>query len=135
MGAILTEPFAVLALESHLLLIWSKDCDMDADEREICTYLKSWRGQFVAGKEIARRASGKSRFRVEPHWAVPVLARLVEKGLVEADSTGHFRLRSDEKKEKKQWVSPEIKKLLEKSKQGLSETIEIADESGENEGH
>ena len=104
---------------------------MDADEREICTYLKSWRGQFVAGKEIARRASGKSRFRLDPHWAVPILTRLVDKGLVEADSTGHFRLRSDEKKEKKQWVSPEIKKLLEKSKQGLSETIEIADESEE----
>ena len=36
---------------------------METEEREICIYLKSWNGQFVSGREIARRAAGKRRFR------------------------------------------------------------------------
>jgi DNA-binding PadR family transcriptional regulator len=89
---------------------------MDADERDICNYLKTWPGQFVSGREISRRAGGKRRYREEPAWSTPVLSRLVEKGLVESDSTGHYRLRREEKKErKKKWVSPHIRKILEKS--------------------
>src|SRR6267378_4337472 len=89
---------------------------MDADERAISLYLKSWPGQFVSGKEIARRAAGKSRFRNDPNWAVPLLSRMVETGILESDATGHFRLRPrDKKKEKKRFVSPQIKKILEQS--------------------
>jgi hypothetical protein len=65
---------------------------MDTDERFICDYLKTFRGQFVCQREIARRASGKRRFNDEPNWAVPVLARLVDKRIVEADAAGHYRL-------------------------------------------
>ena len=50
---------------------------MNADERDICNYLKAWPGQFVYGRDIARRASGKWRYREDPEWAAPVLASLV----------------------------------------------------------
>src|SRR5262245_32394529 len=89
---------------------------MDADEREICIYLKSWAGVFVSAREIARRAGGRRRFGADPNWAVPVLARLVEKGVIEEDAGGHYRLIPRKKDEKEQkWVSPQIKKILEQS--------------------
>ena len=99
---------------------------MDSDERDICNYLKSWPGQFVYGRDIARRASGKWRFREEPEWATLVLARLVEKGILESDATGHYRLRI--KKEKRQkWISPAVQEILEKSNKDFSQVIEIDD--------
>jgi hypothetical protein len=96
---------------------------MEADEREVILFLKSWSGQYVALKEICRRASGKTRFREDPHWAVPVLAQLVDKGVVESDSTGHYRLKLVKKKPKR-WVSPQVQKILEQS----GRTFEIKDE-------
>ncbi len=101
---------------------------MDADEKEISNFLRSFRGQFISGREIARRAGGKWKFRQDPHWAVPILTRLVEKGVLERDSTGHFRLRPKEKNEKKKWVSPEVQKILAKSGIDFKEIIEIEDE-------
>jgi hypothetical protein len=89
---------------------------MDADEREICLYLKGFPGQFVSFAEISRRAGGKRRYRQEPEWATMVLSRLVEKGLVESDSTGHYRLKFRPKREKTiRWVSPQIRAILDKS--------------------
>jgi hypothetical protein len=103
---------------------------MDADERDICNYLKSWPGQFVYGRDIARRAAGKWRFREDPGWATPVLTRLVEQGLVESDSTGQYRLRIKKEKPKK-WVSPEIKEILDKSSKDFSQVFEIDDPEDE----
>lgn len=65
---------------------------MEADERQIEAYLESMAGQFVSGREIARRAGGKSRFEEDPNWAAPALRELVEKGIIEMDPTGHYRL-------------------------------------------
>jgi hypothetical protein len=99
---------------------------MDADEREICLYLKGWPGQFVSVAEITRRAAGKRRGRQEPNWALPVLSRLVEKGILESDSTGHYRFMARPKKEKKRrWVSPHIQKILEKSGKSFEGVYEI----------
>jgi hypothetical protein len=87
---------------------------MDADEREICLYLKGLPGQFVSYGEIARRAAGKRRYRQDPNWASTVLTRMVEKGTLESDSTGHYRLKVVQKrKTAKRWVSPHIRKILE----------------------
>ena len=102
---------------------------MDADEREICLYLRGWPGQFVSVAEITRRAGGKRRGRQEPDWALPVLGRLVEQGLLESDSTGHYRLiRRSKKEEKRRWVSPHIQKILEKSGKSFEGVFEIKDE-------
>lgn len=107
---------------------------MQADERDICNYLKSWPGQFVFGRDIARRAGGKWRYREDPEWAISVLTRLVEQGLVESDSTGHFRLKMKQKKDKsKKWISPQITKILEKSSKDFSQVIEIEDPDEEEE--
>ena len=86
---------------------------MDAEEKEICDFLKSWIDQFVSQREICRRAGGKWRYRENPNWALRVLSRMAEKGILESDASGHFRLAPEKKDKKKRWLSPELKKLLE----------------------
>lgn len=89
---------------------------MEADAKLIQLYLKSLPGQFISGKEIARRAAGKSRFRDEPEWAAPVLKDMLEKGKIEKDAAGHYRLVSTKEKTKdKKWISPQLKRILERS--------------------
>jgi DNA-binding PadR family transcriptional regulator len=100
---------------------------MDEDEKEIYTYLKTWSGQFVSGREIARRAGGKWRYRDNPNWATPILLRLVEKGLLESDSTGYYRLKPRQKKKSKKWISPQLKAILEKSGRNFGDLL-AADE-------
>jgi hypothetical protein len=103
---------------------------MDADERAICDYLKSWPKQFVAGREIARRASGKRRFQQEPQWAYPVLGRLIEEGLVETDGLGHYRLcrRDEQKTNKGRWLSPQMRRILERSEKDFSEVLQTPEQ-------
>ena len=102
---------------------------MDADERDICLYLRGFPGQFVSFAEVSRRAGGKRRYRHEPEWASPVLARLVEKGMIESDSTGHYRLKTRPKREKQtRWVSPEIRKILEKSGKDFNEVFDLKED-------
>lgn len=90
---------------------------MDADEKDICTFLKSFPGEYVAIREICRRAGGKWRYRENDNWAAPVLLRLVEQGVIEDDSAGHFRLIIKAKKKQKntKWVAPHIKDILLRS--------------------
>lgn len=100
---------------------------MDADERQICLYLKSCPGQFISLREICRRADGKRRFRQEHDWAGPVLNRLVEKGIIESDSTGHYRLKPTQKKKPTRWIAPQIRKVLEQSGKPFNDVLEIED--------
>jgi hypothetical protein len=100
---------------------------MDEDEEEICTYLKTWSGQFVSGREIARKAGGKWRFRDNPIWATPILLRLVEKGILESDSTGYYRLKPKLRKKPKKWVSPQLKAILEKSGKNFGDLLDADD--------
>jgi hypothetical protein len=86
---------------------------MQPEEREICTYLKSFPGQFVSAREIARRAGGKWRFRDDPHWSTPVLAQLLEKKVIETDSCYNYRLIIKQERKQKHWISPQMKKILE----------------------
>ncbi|HPC61314.1 MAG TPA: hypothetical protein PKX23_11690 [Verrucomicrobiota bacterium] len=104
---------------------------MDADERDIFCYLKAWPKLFVSASEIARRAGGKRRYRENPEWALPVLSRMVEKAMLETDSTGHYRInaRYDEEK-KKRWVSPQIQQILARSGKTFEGVYEIEDTEG-----
>jgi hypothetical protein len=92
---------------------------MDADQNAICEFLKTWQDQFVSRREICRRAGGKWRFREDEHWAVPVLHRMVEEGIVESDDTGHYRLVNngcaDPNKKRKLWLSPAIRSVFKES--------------------
>jgi hypothetical protein len=91
---------------------------MDADQSAICQFLKTWPDQFVARREICRRAGGKWRFQEDEYWAVPVLQRMVEERIVESDDTGHFRLKKHAPSSDKRrlWLSPVIRKILKESK-------------------
>jgi hypothetical protein len=108
---------------------------IEQDERDICAYLKSMPGQFVSAREIARRASGKSRYREEPQWAEPTLVRLLDKKVIETDSTHHYRLITKQEKKGKKWVSPQMKKILTQSGKDFTHVIEDEDlPSGFHEG-
>ncbi len=99
---------------------------LDADEKDICLYLKGFPDQFISAREIARRAGGKWRYREEPNWAMPVLGRLVEQRLIESDSTGHYRLiRAKKKEKKKRWLSPQVKEILERSGKQFEEPVQL----------
>ena len=92
---------------------------------DICNYLKSWPKQFVSSREICRRASGKKRSAEDPYWANQPLMRLVEKGILETDAAGHYRMVQKTKSDKpKRWVSPQIKKILEESGKKFEEISE-----------
>jgi len=103
---------------------------MDSDERQICDYLKSWPHHFVSAREIARRAGGKRRFREEPQWSNTVLPRLLEQGLIETDGLGHYRLKLTRKESKKakRWVSPHLRRILERSGKDFAEVFDIPDD-------
>jgi hypothetical protein len=101
---------------------------MDSDEKAVCLYLKSYHGQFVSGREVARRAGGKWRFRTEPNWAVPILLRLVERNILESDASGYYRFRPQEKKKPKKWVAPHIRAILEKSGKDFGEVLDLGED-------
>jgi hypothetical protein len=104
---------------------------MDSDERQILDYLKSWPRQFVSAREVARRAGGKRRFRDEPQWAYPVLTRLLEQKQVETDGLGHYRLvlAALTTKRRKRWISPHLRRILERSGRDFGDALDIPEES------
>lgn len=100
---------------------------MDSDEHEIFQFLKSWGNEFIAPREICRRAGGKRRFHEDPEWAKPVLIRMAERGILESNSTGHYRIKPiKKKKEHTRWVSPDIAQILKES------GVEVEGASSEN---
>jgi hypothetical protein len=92
---------------------------MDADEREIFFYLRKDRESFVSAGTITRHAGGKHKFRESSDWARAALLRMVERGILELDPTGAYRLRPmpkpDPSAQSPRWVSPQIAELLRKS--------------------
>lgn len=90
---------------------------MDSDEKEIFRYLQSKLGMFVARQLICRHAGGKIRFQESSDWARPVLMRMNERGIVEMDHSGAYRLKPlpTELGAAPQWVSPQIAELLLRS--------------------
>jgi hypothetical protein len=97
---------------------------MDADERDIFYYLKTWGAEYVSAREVCRRAGNKKRFHENADWAKPVLVRMTERGILESDSLGRYRIKPIPKKSAAQrWVSPEISKILREG------GVEVADGS------
>ena len=99
---------------------------MDADEREIFEYLKTFGEEWVNAKEICRRAGGKRRYSEDNNWAKPILHRLKEQRLLEGDELGRFRIKPPPKRgHKDRWVSPDIQRILNES--GVQVDAERAD--------
>ena len=89
---------------------------MDTEEREIFHFLKTRGDEFVNPREIARRAGGKKKFHDNPDWAKPILSRMQERGILEHNSLGLFRIKPVSKKGKdKRWVAPDLAKILQES--------------------
>jgi hypothetical protein len=89
---------------------------MDADEREIFEYLKTWGEEFVNAKEVCRRASTKRRYAEDNNWAKPILQRMKERNILEGDALGRYRIKpASHKSVKGRWVSPDIQKILAES--------------------
>jgi hypothetical protein len=85
---------------------------MDADERDIYHYLSTWGDTFVNVKEICRRAGNKRRFSQEPDWAREPLLRMVDRGVLECDSSSRYRIKPEKHDKSHKWVAPDIAKLL-----------------------
>ena len=89
---------------------------MDVDEREIFLFLKSYGQDFVALREICRRAGGRRRYHEDHEWARPILQRMLERNILETNPEGQYRLKPAPKKKKDdRWVSPDIAKILKES--------------------
>jgi hypothetical protein len=104
---------------------------MDADEREIYYFLKSWSHEFISAKEICRRAGGKRRGRFEPEWAKPALVRMVDRGILETDPGGHYRLKPPPRHKDKggrRWASPQVARILRHSGRDFSDAIIVIEE-------
>ena len=89
---------------------------MDTDERDIFQFLKTWGAEFTNAKEVARRAASKKKFYDDPEWAKPILMRMTERGILECDAQGRYRIKPVSRKKKgNQWVAPDIAKILKES--------------------
>jgi len=101
---------------------------MDADERDIFNYLKTWGAEYVSVREVCRRAGTKQRYAKDPDWAKPLMMLMCERGILERDLAGKYRIKpKPKKKDHNRWVAPEIAELLKEK------GIEGADTSEETE--
>ena len=93
------------------------DCRaMDGDEREIFNYLKTWGHTVFCDAAAIPKRAGNKRYFVDPNWAKPVLMRMADRGLLEHDVMGRFRIEPVSRKDKHQrWVAPDIAKILQDS--------------------
>ena len=66
---------------------------------------------FINASEIARRVD-KKRVHKEPHWAKPILMSMEERGILEADIQGRYRIKPVRRKKKGKWIAPDIAKIL-----------------------
>jgi hypothetical protein len=88
---------------------------MDADERDIFYYLRNEPDTFVPGAAIFRQAGGRRKFREDQEWARGPLMRMVERGILEVDATGAYRLRPVPRTQQAQrWISPQFADILRK---------------------
>ena len=89
---------------------------MDTEERDIFQFLKTWGDEFTNPKEVCRRAASKKKFHDDPDWARPILARMADRGILESDIQGRYRIKPVSRKKKgNQWVAPDIAKILQES--------------------
>jgi hypothetical protein len=108
-------------------------CMMDSDEREVFFFLRSQAGQSFPSGSICRHAGGKHRFRDSPDWARPVILRMVERGILEVDAAGNYRLKPLPKIRlaSKRWVSPHIAAILKESGRKFHDVLEPDDGEAE----
>jgi hypothetical protein len=65
---------------------------MSYEEFAIMNFLKGSPDDYVARREIARKALKRTVFEENPHWADAPLASLVDQGFVEQNESGHYKM-------------------------------------------
>ena len=65
---------------------------LNADEQCIIQYLKCCGEGGASAREVGRKASSKDRWKDDERWAYGPLSALKDKGLIETDPGGKFRL-------------------------------------------
>jgi hypothetical protein len=101
------------------------------DERDIYYYLYKWPRSFVSPVEICRRAAGRRRYREDPDWARPVLIDMARKGILEADPSGHYRIRISYRPARKRWLSPRFAAIAKAHPDTFKEKVYPVDEDDE----
>lgn len=69
---------------------------MTYEELAIVNFLKGSPEDFVARREVARKALKRTIFEENPHWADAPLASLADQGVIEQDESGHYRIKKYE---------------------------------------
>jgi hypothetical protein len=102
---------------------------MDATEREIYHYLKSRRPNAVPARDINRHV-GRRKFRHNPEWAKPALMRMLDRGILETDTEGSYRLKPMPRQDSggKRWASPAIVELLKAKGKEYDNLITLEEE-------
>jgi hypothetical protein len=103
---------------------------MDADERAVYYYIRSLRPTAAPVHEISRRVGGKRKFHYRPEWVLPVLTRMVERGILLTDADGSYHLKPvpRDRIDGKRWVTLEIAEVLTASGKGFKGLITPEDE-------
>jgi hypothetical protein len=103
---------------------------MDAAEWDIYYFVKAQAGRFLSPREIGRRIGTKRKFHHDPDWVKPILLRMAERGILESNEDGCYRLKPMPKQDiwGKSWASPEIADLLQKKGKGFGRLLMVEDE-------
>ena len=93
---------------------------LSSDEQEILAFLKPLGRQFATSKEVCRRACGKQRYNKDPNWAKPLLKKLEQKGFLETNANGQYRVKPEPDGKKKVPLAPHIQRILDQSNKDFS---------------
>jgi hypothetical protein len=66
---------------------------MTYEEMAIMNFLRGSPEDYVARREIARKALKRTIFEENPHWADAPLSALVDQDLVEQNESGHYKIK------------------------------------------
>lgn len=69
---------------------------MTYEETKIIDFLKGSPNEFVARREIARKAMNRQHFEENPHWADAPLSSLVNQEWLEQNENGHYKIKKYE---------------------------------------
>lgn len=69
---------------------------LSEEEQMILRFLEQIQGGATA-REICRKAATKDKWKENERWAIPFLQRLREKGLIDTDAGGTYRVPRKEK--------------------------------------
>jgi len=69
---------------------------MTYEESKIIDFLKGSPNEFVARREIARKAVNRKLFDEDPHWADAPLSSLVNQEWLEQNESGHYKIKKYE---------------------------------------